>query len=72
MTAKELRDYDQMYRALKRIAAYMSVAQLNRSANTKYGLDFVEAIGYAYENVLGEAKFGLRRVKAARLPQKKP
>ena len=60
MTAKELHDYDQMYRALKRITAYMSVAQLNRSANTKYGLDFVdfvEALRYAYKNVLGEAKF---------------
>lgn len=56
-------DYAAMYVALRRIAAYTSPDRLRRSSRKEYGLDADEAIEYAYENVITEAKNGLRRVK---------
>ena len=51
-------DYGAMYVALRRIVAYASPRRLR-----SYGLDSDECIEYAYENVITEAKNGLRRVK---------
>jgi hypothetical protein len=63
MTPKEQRDYDQMYWALRRITKYTTPAQIRRSSQKQYGLGYEECLEYAYENVLGEAKTGLRRVQ---------
>lgn len=55
--------YEQMYAALKRITKYQSVESLHRYASRDYGVDAGEAIEMAYENVIGEAKAGLRKVR---------
>lgn len=65
MGDRELRMYD----ALKRIASYMSPKKMHREAQAQYGLEPAEAIEYAYENVLAEAKSaikGMRRPKPVR------
>lgn len=52
--------------ALKRIAAYQTPDQLRRGAEKQYGLSYEEALEYAYENVLSEARVatkGKRRPK---------
>jgi hypothetical protein len=59
---KQEKDYQQMYTALKRITKYMTPAQLRRTSRKQYGLDPDEALEMAYENVLTEARDGLRRV----------
>ena len=61
-----------LYDALKRIAQYQSPDQLRRSSMKQYGLEADEAIEYAYENVLSEAKAaikGMRRPKSTQPPQ---
>lgn len=53
--------------ALKRITRYQTVEQLRRSSDRQYGLEFVEALEYAYENVIQEARDatkGKRRPKS--------
>lgn len=61
--------YAQMYRALKRIAAYQSPDRLRRVSEKEYGLqDASEAIEMAYENTIDEAKCGLRGVRKPAAP----
>lgn len=55
-----------LYSALKRIAAYQSVASLRRYAQGDYGVDAEAAIEMAYENVIEEAK---RATKGVRRPK---
>lgn len=57
--AREMRLYD----ALKRITAYMPPDKLRRAAAKEYGLSGEEAIEYAYENVLQEAKTALKGMR---------
>ena len=64
MTDLEIR----LYTALKRITCYDAPAKLRRRAERDYGLSGDEAIEYAYENVLQEARNGL---KGIRLPKAK-
>jgi len=64
-------NYEQrFYEALKRISQYQTPATLERQAAKDWGLDdWKEAMEYAYENVLGEAKAaikGYRRPKESR------
>ena len=63
MTPKQAEHYTQMRRALQRITKYQSVSSLHRYALRDYGLDANEAIEMAYENVIQEAKVGLRGTK---------
>lgn len=51
---------DKFYRALKRIAAYMSPERLRRQAEREYGLSYEEALEMAYDNIQGEAHAALR------------
>lgn len=48
------------FSALRTIAQYQSIAQLRRSSEKEYGLRFEEALEYAYENLLAEAKNAIR------------
>jgi hypothetical protein len=66
---KQLTHEERFRVALERICAYMTPAQLNREADRRYGLKYVEALEMAYDNVLGEAKAALRGVRRSR---KKP
>jgi hypothetical protein len=62
-TPLEIRLYD----ALKRIAAYQSPDTLRRRSYKEWGLDDAsEAIEYAYENVLSEAKHAVKGVRIKR------
>jgi hypothetical protein len=56
MTNNELTYFD----ALKRITKYQSVESLQRRSRGDYGLDSSEAIEYAYENVIQEARNAIR------------
>lgn len=57
-------EHAHMKAALRRIAAYMPPETLRRQAEKKYGLNEDEAIEMAYDNVLEEARAGLRFPKA--------
>jgi hypothetical protein len=58
------RHYAQMFLALERIKLYQSPERLRKRSAKDWGLDDPnEAIEMAYENVLQEAKNGLRGVK---------
>ena len=52
-----------LYDALKRIQQYSSVAHLKRCSLKEYGLEPEEAIEYAYENVLLEAKTAIKGMR---------
>jgi hypothetical protein len=54
------------WEALKRITRYMSVKQLKRDAEKTYGLPDQEALEYAYENVIEEAR---QAIKGKRRPE---
>lgn len=67
MTPKQRLQFNQMRKALKRIAnEYQTPDQLRRNAERDFGLDYEEALEYSYENIQHEAKAasrGVRRVK---------
>lgn len=52
-----------LYAALKRISQYEKPERLHRHAEKAYGIGGEEAIEYAYENVLQEAKAAIKRVR---------
>lgn len=62
-----------MYDALKRIArGYQSADQLRRNSERQYGLDYTEALEYAYENMQQDARnaiAGLRRPREKKEPR---
>jgi hypothetical protein len=55
-----MNDAARYYDALKRITQYQTVDQIRRNAEKQYGLEPVEAIEYAYENVIEEARTAIR------------
>lgn len=63
MTTKQQKDYLQMKEALERIKSYQSPSELHRNSERDWGLDYEEALEMAYENVLNEAKSGLKGVR---------
>lgn len=61
-----------LYDALKRISCYSPPDNLRRTAERAYGLPYEEALEYAYENVLEEAKRALKGMRRpAELAEKK-
>ena len=57
-----------LYKALKTITQYETPDQLRRSSHKQWGLDYEEALGYAYENIQQTAKDA---IKGVRLPKVK-
>lgn len=53
-------DAQRYFDALKRITAYMEPEQLRKRSLKMYGIEPEEAIEFAYENVLAEAKAAIR------------
>jgi hypothetical protein len=51
---------------LKRIASYNSPEEIQRHAQKRYGLDGSEAIEYAYDNVLTEARNAIKGMRRPR------
>ena len=71
MTRKEETDFRQMHRALVRIKHYMAPARIRRDAERKNSaLSYEEYLEMAYENILGEAKAGLSRVRIPKTVEK--
>lgn len=58
-----------LYDALKRITKYQTPDQLRRNSGKEWGLDYEEALGYAYENIQQTAKDA---IKGVRQPKGKP
>ena len=57
MTEKQKRDYNRMLKTLKRIAIfYQGVAELQQNAERDYGLEYIDVLEMAYENIQEEAK----------------
>ncbi len=52
-----------LYDALKRITRYLPPDQLRRRSQKLYGLDGSEAIEFAYENALQEAKDAIKGMR---------
>jgi hypothetical protein len=70
MTSQEARgiiklreQHAQMRSALQRIKAYSPPEKLRKQAEKKYGLSEEEAVEMAYDNVLQEARDGLKGIK---------
>lgn len=57
---KQFSDNADYYDALKRITQYETVERLRRNAEKQYGITGEEAIEYAYENVIQEARNAIR------------
>jgi hypothetical protein len=58
------KNYIQMFNALQRIKSYQSPERLKKNSWDDWGLDNGnEAVEMAYENVLQEAKSGLKGVR---------
>ncbi|MBD3762600.1 hypothetical protein [Rhizorhabdus sp.] len=55
-----------LYDALKRISQYEQPERLIKNAERVYGIPGEEALEYAYENVLGEAKRAIKGVRIRR------
>ncbi len=60
------RDYARMFLALSRIKRYQSAAYMRRHSEGDWGLNYQETLEYAYENVQGEARNGLKGVRRPR------
>jgi hypothetical protein len=58
-----------LYAALKRIGAYMDPKKLRRTCEREYGLPYEEALEFAYENVLAEARGATRGMRAPKEPK---
>mgnify|MGYP001583051696 CR=1 FL=1 len=55
MTAAEQKRFERLATAIRRICAYQTPRQLERSSGRAYGLQYCEALEYAYENMRNEA-----------------
>jgi hypothetical protein len=62
-TDKRLEREQRMYDALKRITRYQTPMQLQRNSEKEYGLQYEEALEYAYENVRQEARLAIKRIR---------
>jgi hypothetical protein len=56
MTPAEQKRFDRLATAIRRIYSYQTPRQLQREAERSYGLEYTEALEYAYENMRNEAK----------------
>jgi len=55
-----MRKEQQYYDALKMITNYLQPEKLRRCSKKEYGLEYEEALEYAYENVLLTAREAIR------------
>lgn len=57
MTSNQAKQFNQMLSALRRIAAYDTIEELQKNSGMNYGADYEEALEMAYENIKEEANF---------------
>ncbi|HMI01834.1 MAG TPA: hypothetical protein VK541_05085 [Pedobacter sp.] len=63
ITEKQFVNMQKMHFILKRIAKdYQTPDQLRKSSEKEYGLDYEEALEYAYENIQGDARDAIKGV----------
>lgn len=68
ITQKQAIQFNQMLYSLRLISKkYQTPDQLRRSSEKNIGLEFGEALEYAYENIQGEAKFGSNKVRPIKI-----
>lgn len=65
ITEKQALQFNRMLTALTRIKHYDSPDRLRKNSEKTYGLEFEEALEYAYENMQGEAAVikGVKRIE---------
>jgi len=64
MSDKRIEREQRMYDALRRIAKeYQTPDQLRRQAEKEYGLEFEEALEYAYENIQADAAAAIKGMR---------
>jgi len=56
ITEKQLIQFNRMRIALLRIKSYQTINQLQRGSEADWGLDYIDALEMAYENIIEEAK----------------
>ena len=56
-----------IYDALKRITRYASTDQMRRNSQRNYGLEYVEMLEMAYENVKNEAASALKGMRRPKI-----
>ena len=60
----KLEQQQRLYDTLKCIArGYQTTDQLRKESEKRYGLEYHEALEYAYENIQQEAKFAIKGVR---------
>ena len=65
ITETQKQQFNLMLSTLRRISkAYQTSDKIRRDAQKEYGLDFEEAIEYAYDNIQGEAGGAIKGVRA--------
>jgi hypothetical protein len=69
MNEKQRQQFQQMYHALYLISKkYMTPEQMQRKSNRMYGLEYSEALEYAYENMQTTARNAIRGVRLPKVP----
>lgn len=69
MTNKEREQFNKMRIALLRIANdYQTPAQLRRGSERNYGLEYAEALEYAYENIQRDARNAVKGIRQSKEP----
>jgi hypothetical protein len=63
MTATEQKRFERLATAIRRIASYQTVGQLQRSCEREYGLSYAETLEMAYDNIREEARAVVHLVK---------
>jgi hypothetical protein len=64
ITEKQKQQFNQMLLTLRKIAKdYQTSEQLRRNSEKEYGLDYSEALEYAYDNLQTEAKTASKGLK---------
>lgn len=63
MTDLQKQQFNRMRSALIKIRSYQTPDQIRRNSEDDYGLEYEEALGMAYENMLTEASLAVRGIK---------
>lgn len=69
ITLKQAHQYNMMLAMLKTIAKdYQTPDEIRTGSEKQYGLDYDEALGYAYENIQSDAGRTVKGVRALKIP----
>jgi hypothetical protein len=63
MTKTQETQFIRMFTYLREITKYQTPDQLRRGSRKEYGLEYEEALEFAYENVINTAKQAIKGIK---------